>query len=71
MIWIKKKHDDVNKYQLINIKEEELESGHKDPKIEDEEWNKEDEEKKYEGNEDEKDDDEDESEEEDEENEEE
>ncbi|GJR19039.1 replication protein A 70 kDa DNA-binding subunit D [Tanacetum coccineum] len=51
--------------------EEELESGHKDPKIEDEEWNKEDEEKKYEENEDEKDDDEDESEEEDEENEEE
>ncbi|GKC73219.1 hypothetical protein Tco_1119102, partial [Tanacetum coccineum] len=51
--------------------EEELESGHKDQKIKDEEWNKEDEKKKYEENEDEKDDDEDESEEEDEENEEE
>ncbi|GJR30944.1 hypothetical protein Tco_1107176 [Tanacetum coccineum] len=43
----------------MNVKEE-LESGHKDPKIEDEEWNKEDKEKKYEENEDEKDEDEDE-----------
>ncbi|GJW74959.1 hypothetical protein Tco_0134329 [Tanacetum coccineum] len=57
--------------KIVKTLEEELESGHKDPKIEDEEWNKEDEEKKYEENEDEKDDDEDESEEEDEENEEE
>nr|GEY51623.1 hypothetical protein [Tanacetum cinerariifolium] len=36
--------------------------GHRDPKIEDDEWNKEDEEKEYRENEDEKDDDEDEEE---------
>ncbi|GJR30677.1 hypothetical protein Tco_1106909 [Tanacetum coccineum] len=57
--------------KIVKTLEEELESGHKDPNIEDEEWNKEDEEKKHEENEDEKDDDEDEFEEEDEENEEE